>query len=82
MMTDNKRRSNRNVALMVMGGMIILAAITTLFTLATVEWRRRSDTMRPDMPSFGRSLLTSLAIFVVVVAILGAIALWINRSKQ
>jgi hypothetical protein len=81
-MNDEKRRANRRVALIVLLGMIILAVVAVIFTLATVEWRRKSDVMRPDMPSFGQNLLISLGLFAIAVALVGAIVLWLSRRKE
>lgn len=78
-MNEERRRDNRRVALMVIAGMFLVGAIATAYALATIDWRRKSDTMRPDMPSFLNSLLVSLAIFFVAA---GIVALLVRRFNK
>jgi len=81
LMNDEQRRANRWTALLVLGGMMVLAAMAVVFTLATTQFRRLSDFSRPDMPSLGRSLIISLGIFAIAVAGIWILAWWINRRR-
>jgi p-aminobenzoyl-glutamate transporter AbgT len=69
-MNPDRRHANRRTALLVLIGMMTLAVVAIVFILATTDFRRLSDTTRPDMPPFWHGVVISLTIFFIASGII------------
>jgi hypothetical protein len=75
-------QKNRRLALWIFAGMLCSAGVATVSMLSMTSFRREVDRVQPPQPAFWRTVLTDVAIFGVIVGLVGLVWAFLHRSRS